>query len=143
METPLSQFYCFKIMRSFLNLCQGWLFSLFFYVIGLGCNFSHDPNIFLLGNIHSWILLFLGNKIPLILLLGGPSLFLNQREFGRESERESHFPVASISCDGFLQLNEKNFTTLFLTTWVYADENYFMTCSVTLSLLVHLKYYLK
>ena len=87
-------------------------------------DFSHDPNIFLLGNIHSWILLFLGNKIPLILLLGGPSLFLNQREFG--SLRESHFPVASISCDGFLQLNEKNFTTLFLTTWVYADENYFL-----------------
>ena len=47
-----------------------------------------------------------------------------EREFG--SLRESHFPVASISCDGFLQLNEKNFTTLFLTTWVYADENYFL-----------------
>ena len=51
-------------------------------------DFGHDPNIFLLGNIHSWILLFLGNKIPLILLLGGPSLFLNQREKERVWERE-------------------------------------------------------
>lgn len=29
----------------------------------------------------------------MILLLGGPSLFLNQREKEREFERESHFPV--------------------------------------------------